>query len=187
MGALDVLLLNHITSTRFGTWLSKSHEPTEGHSFIDEIMQVNFLSYVWLTTYSWSHLLASGGRIGVVSSLAGHVGSPKIAAYSASKHALEGFFNAFRIELQYEGYGNVSVTTCAIGATDTEGTVHIRDKFNSAVVSFDPPSLAATAILRGVGGRHRTVYHPHYLVHPSKLLSALWPAAIDRVLQATLN
>jgi corticosteroid 11-beta-dehydrogenase isozyme 1 len=182
---LDVLLLNHITNTHFGTWLSKFSQPG-GHDFVEQIFAVNTLSYIWLTTFAWPHLLASGGRIGVVSSLAGHAGNPKIAAYSASKHALEGFFNAFRNELKLDGVHNVSVTTCAIGATDTEGTLEVRSQFNSAIVQFDPPEPAADAILRGVGARRRTIYHPHYQVFPASLLSAVWPELLDWVLTFTL-
>jgi len=48
---------------------------------------------------------ATKGHIGVVSSLAGHVGTPKTAVYSATKHALHGFFNALRVEMQMDRCG----------------------------------------------------------------------------------
>lgn len=68
-GQLDVLLLNHITDSRYGSWLS--HLNTErGHDFLGEMFNVNTLSYIWLTTAAWPALLRSPhrGRIGVVSS-----------------------------------------------------------------------------------------------------------------------
>jgi len=120
LGGLDILVLNHITSSRFGSWLVDTPRTKEGHSFLGEIFAVNTLSYIWLTTYSMNALSKSGGSIGVVSSLAGIAPAPKVAAYSATKHALHGFFDSLRVELQYLKMTNVSITICAIGATDTE-------------------------------------------------------------------
>jgi dehydrogenase/reductase SDR family protein 7 len=51
------------------------------------------------TTTTKSKKSESKFQIVVVSSLAGKVGAPMSSAYSASKHALHGFFNALRIEL----------------------------------------------------------------------------------------
>ncbi len=40
------------------------------------------------------HVLESEGRIVAVSSIAGYIGMPFAATYSAAKHALHGFLNA---------------------------------------------------------------------------------------------
>ena len=218
-GQLDVLLLNHITDSRYGSWMS--HRDTElGHGFLSEMFNVNTLSYIWLTTAAWPALLQSPhrGRIGVVSSLAAHAGTPRTAAYSASKHALEGvvqtmalhmsilsthpplshslclfptnlesgFFDSFRNELAIEGKRETpSITTCAIGATDTEGAASVKSQLSSAIVTFDPPEWAATAIVRGVAARRRTIYHPHHVVFPAFVLSKLWPELFDMILVAS--
>ncbi len=46
------------------------------------------------------------GHIVVVSSVAGKIATPVSASYSMSKHALQGFFNALRCEVQE--YGEVT-------------------------------------------------------------------------------
>lgn len=99
MGGLDYLVLNHITSSRFGTWLVDNKNSEEGHSFLQSMFNVNTFSYVWLATAAMDALQTSHGAIAVVSSLAGHVGVPKTSVYSSSKHALHGFFNSLRIEV----------------------------------------------------------------------------------------
>ena len=97
MGGLDMIILNHITSARFGFWLNETSTTTyTDTSYISEIFTVNTFSYFWLASAAIESLQASRGQIVVVSSLAGHVGTPLTAAYSASKHALHGFFNALR-------------------------------------------------------------------------------------------
>lgn len=186
LGGLDILVLNHITSSRFGTWLVDAANSKEGHTFLEEIFSVNTLSYIWLTTFAMESLSKSGGSIGVVSSLAGIAPSPKVAAYSASKHALHGFFDSLRVELQYLKMSNVSITLCAIGATDTEGASVVKDKL-SDVVKWDPPNLAAESIARGIAMRKRAIYHPFHLVYPSYLLHTFLPDLFDYILLTTLR
>ena len=70
-GGLDILVLNHITSSRFGTWFGDVASRPEGHTFLSEMFAVNTLSYIWLTTHAMGAISSSGGSIGVVSSLAG--------------------------------------------------------------------------------------------------------------------
>jgi short-subunit dehydrogenase len=186
LGGLDVLVLNHITSSRFGTWLVDAAQSSEGHSFLPEMFAVNTMSYIWLTTHAMDAILASGGQIGVVSFLAGHAASPKVAAYSASKHALHGFFDAFRIELQYLKMTNVTVTICAIGATDTEGASEVKAKLSSSIEWY-PASSAASAIVRGIAEKKREIFFPFHLVYPSYLLKTFVPDLFDYILLQTLE
>jgi len=65
---------------------------------------------VYCTYYALPHLKKSRGLIVAVSSVAGMTGVPTRTAYAASKHALFGFFDSLRIEL--EGTG-VSITMVA--------------------------------------------------------------------------
>lgn len=51
--------------------------------------------------------------------MAGIVGLPKVAPYSASKHAIFGYFDSLRLDMEEHG-SNVTVTTCKIGSIDTE-------------------------------------------------------------------
>jgi short-subunit dehydrogenase len=72
---------------------------------------------VWCTHAALPQLKASRGRIVAVSSLAGLVGVPGRTAYSASKFALAGFFEALRTELKPAG---VSVTIAYPGVVATQ-------------------------------------------------------------------
>ena len=84
-------------------------------------MRVNLWGSAWVTHAALPHLKASRGLIVAVSSLAGLVGVPGRTAYSASKFAMAGFFEALRTELRGAG---VSVTTAYPGVVDTRIRYH---------------------------------------------------------------
>jgi short-subunit dehydrogenase len=83
----------------------------------EDLMKVNLWGAVWCTHAALPHLKESRGQIVAVSSLAGLVGVPGRTAYSATKFALAGFFEALRVELKPLG---VSVTTAYPGVVATE-------------------------------------------------------------------
>jgi len=82
----------------------------------EKLMRVNLWGSVWCTHAALPHLKASRGHLVAVSSLAGLVGVPGRTAYSASKFAMTGFFEALRAELRSSG---VSVTTAFPGVVAT--------------------------------------------------------------------
>lgn len=64
------------------------------------LMEINFLGTVSLTKAILPSMIKAGsGHIVVVSSVAGKFGSPLRSSYSASKHALHGFFDSLRAEI----------------------------------------------------------------------------------------
>mmetsp|Transcript_12530 Transcript_12530/g.18785 ORF Transcript_12530/g.18785 Transcript_12530/m.18785 type:complete len:316 (-) Transcript_12530:97-1044(-) len=183
MGGLDMIILNHITNAQYGLWWKQQEnletQYLERVKFLQDIFQVNTFSYIWLATASIKYLTASKGQIVVVSSLAGHVGTPMTAAYSATKHALHGFFNAFRIELGLQNT-KISITLCSIGATETEGAKYVQEKMTS--VQWDSPTDAALAIIQGASRRQREIFHPHHKVFPTIILYNIMPGFIDWIL-----
>jgi short-subunit dehydrogenase len=88
----------------------------EDLGWCERLMRINLWGSVWCTHAALPHLLATRGRIVAVSSLAGLVGVPGRTAYSASKFAMTGFFEALRAELKSSG---VSVTTAYPGVVAT--------------------------------------------------------------------
>jgi short-subunit dehydrogenase len=82
----------------------------------ENLMKVNLWGAVWCTHAALPQLKESKGSIVAVSSLAGLVGVPGRTAYSATKFAMTGFFEALRAELKGAG---VSVTTAYPGVVAT--------------------------------------------------------------------
>ncbi|KAG9414926.1 hypothetical protein AC1031_008341 [Aphanomyces cochlioides] len=195
---LDVLILNHIMPSPFGFWLqSPGH-----HSLLSQLFHTNTFSYIWVATAVVEALASRGlplhiGKmlqvlrdfttrcLGVVNSLASQVGAARTAAYSSSKHALYGFFNAFRTELSILGINNVHITQCMIGATDTEGAAEAKTTLTK--VTWDPAEDAAIAIARGVAFEKRDIFHPHHLVFPAIKLSHFAPWAMDEVFKYNVS
>lgn len=83
----------------------------------ERIMRVNYLGSVYPTFYALPHLKQTHGRIVAVNSLTGLTGVPTRSGYAASKHAMAGFFDSIRIELEDSG---VTVTQVFPGFVATE-------------------------------------------------------------------
>ena len=98
---IDVLVNNA------GITMWANFEEVSDISFYEQIMRVNYLGSVYCTYYALPFLKKTKGQIIGISSLAGKNGIPKRSGYAASKHAIVGFFDTLRIEL--EEYG-ISVT-----------------------------------------------------------------------------
>ncbi|KAJ7990766.1 hypothetical protein DPEC_G00290310 [Dallia pectoralis] len=83
------------------------------------LMELNFLGTVSLTKHVLPHMIQRGsGSVVTISSLAGLVGAPLASGYSASKHALQGFFNTLRTELTE--YPNILISTVCPGPVQSE-------------------------------------------------------------------
>ena len=93
----------------------------EDLGWYEKLMRINLWGSVWCTHAALPQLKASKGSIVAVASLAGLVGVPGRTAYSASKFAMAGFFEALRTELKPAG---VSVTTAYPGVVDTRIRYH---------------------------------------------------------------
>ncbi len=110
-GAIDVLVNNA------GLGSSGRFDEISDLSIFDTLMRVNYLGSVWCTAYGLPLLKRSRGRVVAISSLTGLAGVPKRTAYGATKHAMAGFFDALRVELQDSG---VSVTVIYPGFVFSE-------------------------------------------------------------------
>ncbi|MFD2935521.1 SDR family oxidoreductase [Spirosoma flavum] len=100
-------------------------------SVYKRLMDVNFFGVVALTQAVLSLMLAQGsGHFVITSSVAGKLGTKQRSGYSASKHALHGFFDSLRAEtynvglrvtLVCPGYIRTAISTNALGA---HGQIH---------------------------------------------------------------
>ena len=83
-----------------------------------QIMEVDFFAPVALTKLVLPQMLARGdGHVAVTASVAGKVGSPQRTGYSAAKHAVMGFYDSLRTEVEHRG---VKVTTIVPGFVRTQ-------------------------------------------------------------------
>jgi len=90
-----------------------------------KVFEVNFWGAVALTKVVLPHMISrNSGQIWTVSSILGHFGSPKLAAYAASKHAVMGYFESIQYELRKSdvhigivspGFINTAVTLNSLG------------------------------------------------------------------------
>jgi short-subunit dehydrogenase len=96
-GSLDVLVNNA------GGTMWTNFEDITDTSIPERLIRLNYLGSVYCTYYALPHLKTAKGLIVVVSSVAGLAGVPTRTAYAAAKHALFGFFDSLRIELEGSG------------------------------------------------------------------------------------
>lgn len=156
-GWLDVLVNNAGVS---GHSLLENVQ-AEDLGWYEDLMRVNLWGSVWCTHAALPHLKASRGQVVAVSSLAGLVGLPGRTAYSASKFAMTGFFEALRAELKPAG---VSVTTAFPGVVATQiryrGYNAAGQPAGTSGLKEDkamPVDLCARRILEGMDRRQREV------------------------------
>ena len=114
-GRIDVLVNNGGISQR--SWIKDT--PLE----IDrKIMEVNFFGTVALTKSVLPYMTKqNSGHIVVISSIAGKFGFYLRSAYSASKHALHGFFESLRLEVHNN---NIKVMMVCPGKIKTDISVN---------------------------------------------------------------
>lgn len=119
MGGLDALINNAGISHRS---LLQDTDP----AVIRRVMEVNFFGAMHMTLAALPHLMASRGVVAAISSVAGFAPLLGRTGYCASKHALHGFFNTLRTELQDQSIGVTlvcpSFIATGIGAAALDGT-----------------------------------------------------------------
>ncbi len=103
-GRIDTLVANA------GATMWSRLDRLEDLGVLRTVMDVNYFGAAYCTAAALPYLKQSRGRIVAVASVAGLTGVPERTGYSASKHAMIGFFDSLRIELAESG---VSVTVVA--------------------------------------------------------------------------
>lgn len=136
--------------------LSQRSEIAETPIELDRrIMEINYFGTIALTKAILPHMIRRGsGHIIATSSISGRFGFPLRSAYSASKHALHGFFETMRIEMSKKKV-DVSIlipgrvrTNISYNALVSSGEVH--GKMDPGLDRGITPEKAAEIILKGV-------------------------------------
>ncbi|XP_077986858.1 hydroxysteroid 11-beta-dehydrogenase 1-like protein [Glandiceps talaboti] len=168
LGGLDYLILNHALYY-WELWDGNVEK-------LQNMMNINFVSFVNLASTAIPILTKSNGSIVVVSSAAGLHGVPMIASYCASKHALGGFFEAFRHELLLKKI-NVAITYFIPGTIATEHGLSIaRDtlKVHESFINFlASPDDTAMALIKSAAARQNIAYYPWSHSRPGEVIHTL--------------
>lgn len=100
-----------------------------------KMIEVNYLGTVALTKALLPSMLEKGhGHFAVVTSLTGYIGSPLRSGYAAAKHALHGYFDSLRAELEDKG---IKVTLICPGYVATNVSVNALTGNGSKQNSMD--------------------------------------------------
>jgi len=173
-GAIDVLVNNA------GITMVSWFEEMEDAAVLDDLMRVNYLGAAHCTRFALPYLRESRGRLVAISSLTGLLGVPTRTGYAASKHAMTGFFDSLRIELEGSG---VSVTIIHPGfvATGIRAAAG-ADTVRNAMSVED----CARRIVRAIERRERRV------VMTARGKMALWlrliaPGLVDRIARRAIE
>lgn len=127
------------------------------------LIEVDYLAPVALTQLVLPRMAERrSGHIAVIGSVAGKVGAPLRTGYSGAKHAVQGYFDALRAEVE-QAYGiRVSValpgsvrTAVSINALGADGNARGRSDAN--IDQGMEPAVAAGLLLDGMASGQREI------------------------------
>ncbi|SOC35992.1 SDR family NAD(P)-dependent oxidoreductase [Ureibacillus acetophenoni] len=154
---------------------------------IDSMIDVNVKAPILLTSRLAKNMVArNSGHIIFIGSQAGKVATKKASVYAASKHAVTGFANGLRLEL--ESY-NVKVTAIYPGPIDTpflqkaDSTNTYRETIKKFLLK---PDKVAACVVKCIEHPVREVNLPKVLGITSKLY-AIAPRFVERVGKGFFN
>jgi NAD(P)-dependent dehydrogenase (short-subunit alcohol dehydrogenase family) len=150
------------------------------------LFETNYWGVVHGTLAALPHLKARGGALINIGSVLSDTGYPLQGHYTASKHAVKGFTDSLRLELESAG-APVSVTLVQPAAIDTPYPEHAKSYLGVEPTHMPPvyaPEVVARAILDSAQRPRRTVL----VGGGAKLFTAVEryaPRLGDRVKEAT--
>jgi NAD(P)-dependent dehydrogenase (short-subunit alcohol dehydrogenase family) len=117
----------------------------------DAVLGTNLTAVFRLTRAALPHLARRGGHVLMISSLAGSNPSAGMAAYGASKAALDYLAQCLMLEVRHQG---VKVTTIAPGSVDTTFSGITRAGSTSWMLTAEDLAQTAIDLLRMRDGAH---------------------------------
>ncbi|MGI4813305.1 MAG: SDR family oxidoreductase [Janthinobacterium lividum] len=124
------------------------------------LFETNFWGVVNGSLIAAKHLKQHGGALINLGSELSDVAVPLQGAYSASKHAVKGYTDALRVELQHEG-APISVTLIKPAGIDTLFVQHAKNYLDKEPKLPQPvyaPDIVAEAILHAAAHQERDIY-----------------------------
>lgn len=176
----------------FDTWINNAGVSIFGkleqvrQDDMHRLFQTNFWGVVYGSLAASKHLKQRGGAIINIGSVFSDRSTPVQSIYAASKHAVKGFTDALRMELEAEG-APISVTLIKPGRIDTPYAEHARsyqEKQPSHHGMIYPPEAVAEAILHCAEHPRRDVYVGSQAKIVT-LVGALAPRLMDKLMEKT--
>eukprot|EP01041_Mallomonas_annulata_P003408 gene3408-6768_t len=157
-----------------------------------EIMELNFISFVDLSLQVLPSMISrKSGHIVVVGSVSGIVGTPIASSYSASKFALNGYYESLRGEVAAH---NITVTMVVPGPVATEMADSALRVEGDAIMNEDGKMSVERCVdlmVRGIYHRIEEIwisYQPFLLVaYMSKVAPTLSRMVFKRAMQARVD
>ena len=150
----------------FDTWVNNAgvsiYGPILDQSLADQrrLFETNYWGVVHGSIVACEHLRNRGGALINVGSVLSDIAIPIQGTYCATKHAVKGYTDALRLELEEEG-APISVTLIKPSAIDTPYTRHAKNLMPVEPQNPPPvyaPDLVAEAILHCAEHPERDLY-----------------------------
>jgi len=103
---------------------------------MERVFRVNFFGTLYATHFALPHIRKTRGSLVAMSSLTGKRGTPSYALYGASKFAVQGLYEALRLEVAEDG---VHVGVVSPGFVDTPLREHVLGPDGRPWVKPPPP------------------------------------------------
>lgn len=173
---------------RIDTWVNNAGQGLYGR--LDEVsdddsrrlFDINFWGTVYGSLVALSHLKANGGVIINVGSEVSEAYAPLLGMYVATKHAVKGFTDSLRVEIEEVDKAPVSITLIQPTAVDTPFAQHARnyqaEEAKLPDSRVDPADVAA-AIIKAATKRTRQL-KVGYKASIHALAATLIPGMADR-------
>ena len=144
------------------------------------LMEINYFGTVALTKAVLPRMLKDGGgHFAVVTSIVGKFGFGVRSAYSASKHALHGFFESLYIELNKEG---IEITLIAPGPIQTNISMNALGGDGKPTGEMDemqqngmPVDRAVTKMLGAIANKKKEIIIGGFKEKLGVSIKAFWP------------
>jgi NAD(P)-dependent dehydrogenase (short-subunit alcohol dehydrogenase family) len=187
-GAIDILALN------VGVGTYGRLEELESFAPIEAAMRANFFSAAYPTYLALEHLIAARGVVAYVTSGSGHFPMAGYLGYTTSKHAMNGFFEALRLELYPRGVHVLTVNPGDMYSDDGAGRTFIGPNGAEAKIDLSvprrndiartPASTVAPRCVDAIVYRRREVDASPWIQKIGTRIRPLLPTLIDKRIYA---
>lgn len=154
-----------------------------------KIMEINFFGNIALTKAVLPYMIKQqSGNIVTISSVAGKFGVPKRSAYSASKHALHGFYESLRAEHKKD---NIKVNIVVPGYVKTNISFNAllkdgntNNKLDDGQAGGVTAEKCAKLIIKGIQKNRKEILiggKELVMVHLRRFLPAVYYNLIDKI------